>query len=64
MQSPANRPKLLDEVHCGLRVRHRSRRTGEAYIHWIRDLIVFHDERHPLELGSFGIDCLFQPAHQ
>ncbi len=30
MQSPTTRPKLLDEVRCALRVRHRSRRTEEA----------------------------------
>ena len=44
-------PKLLDRVREGIRVRHYSRRTEEAYASWIRRFIVFHGKRHPRELG-------------
>lgn len=30
-----NQPKLLDQVRCALRIKHYSKRTEEAYIHWI-----------------------------
>jgi integron integrase len=35
-----------------VRSRHYSRRTEEAYVHWIRRFIVFHGKRHPLGLGA------------
>ncbi|MEQ8847134.1 integron integrase [Botrimarina sp.] len=35
-----------------LRVRHYSRRTEEAYVHWVRRYIGFHDRRHPRELAE------------
>jgi integron integrase len=38
-----------------LRVRHRSRRTEEAYVLWIRRFIVFHGTRHPRDLGAADV---------
>lgn len=45
-------PKLLDRVRAEIRTRHYSRRTEEAYVHWIRRYIVFHGKRHPRDLGA------------
>lgn len=45
-------PRLLDQVRAELRVRHRSPRTEEAYIHWIKHFIRFHSLRHPSQLGA------------
>ncbi len=45
-------PKLLDQVRYAIRVRHYSRRTEEAYTHWIRQFIVHHGKRHPREMGA------------
>lgn len=59
MQAPVDRPKLLDEVRRALRARHRSRRTEEAYVYWIRNLIIFHNKRHPLELGAPELTAYF-----
>ena len=44
-------PKLLDHVREAIRTRHYSRRTEEAYVHWIRRYIVFHHKTHPSEMG-------------
>ena len=53
---PAHRPpRLLERVRFGIRARHYSRRTEEAYVHWIRRFIVFHGTRHPRELGAAEI---------
>ena len=46
------KPRLLDRVRQALRARHLSRRTEEAYVAWIRRFIVFHDKRHPAEMGA------------
>lgn len=35
-----------------LHARHYSRRTARSYVGWIRRFIVFHDKRHPKDLGE------------
>jgi site-specific recombinase XerD len=45
-------PKLLDRVRQLIRARHYSRRTEEAYASWIRQFIVFHGKRHPMDMGT------------
>lgn len=52
MQIQPGEPRLLDRVRAEVRVRHYSRRTEDAYVHWIRRFIVFHGRRHPRELGA------------
>lgn len=44
--------KLLDRVREQIRVRGFSPRTAEAYVGWIRRFVLFHDKRHPSELGA------------
>lgn len=51
----AEPPKLLDRVRLAIRARHYSRRTEEAYVHWIRRFIIFHGRRHPREMGEAEI---------
>lgn len=48
-------PRLLDQVRHAVRLRHYSRRTEEAYVHWIKRYIVFHRKRHPSELGAADV---------
>jgi integron integrase len=43
---------LLDRVREQIRTRHLSRRTEKAYVGWVRRYILFHDKRHPRDLGS------------
>ena len=45
-------PKLLEQVRDAIRTRHYSLRTEEAYVQWIRRFILFHDKRHPQDLGA------------
>lgn len=39
-----------------LRSRHYSRRTEEAYLHWIRRFLLFHNGAHPRELAAGGVN--------
>ena len=39
----------------GLRTRHYSRRTEEAYVAWIRRYVLFLRKRHPAEMGAAEI---------
>jgi len=43
---------LLDRVRLALRRRHRSLRTEQSYVGWIRRFILYHGKRHPDEMGS------------
>ena len=45
-------PRLLDSLRQAIRVRHYSIRTEDTYVAWVRRLILFHDKRHPSELGA------------
>lgn len=49
--------KLLDQVRRLIRARHYSHRTEEAYVHWIRRYIVFHNKRHPSEMGAADVSA-------
>lgn len=50
--SPAAKPKLLDQVRNAIRLRHYSLRTERAYVDWIRRYILFHNKRHPKDMGA------------
>jgi integron integrase len=47
-----NKPKLLDQVRDVIRRKHFSIRTEQAYVDWIRRFILFHNKRHPAEMGE------------
>jgi integron integrase len=49
MQQPPK--KLLDRVRDTIRLKHYSYRTEETYVQWIRRYILFHNKRHPQEMG-------------
>jgi integron integrase len=49
--------KLLDRAREAIRMRHYSRRTEEAYVHWIRRYIVFHKKMHPSAMGAAEISA-------
>jgi len=48
--------KLLDQLRREIRVRHYSIRTEQAYVDWCRRYIVFHNKRHPREMGAAEIN--------
>ncbi len=48
----ANEPKLLDQVRNSLRQRNYSYRTEKTYIGWIKRYILFHNKKHPKEMGE------------
>lgn len=55
------RPRLLDRVHEAVRRRYFSRRTEEAYVHWIKRFIYFHGKRHPETLGEPEVTAFLNP---
>ena len=58
MEPPQPRPKkLLDQVRDAIRMKHYSYRMEETYVQWIRRYILFHDKRHPNEMGVPEIEA-------
>jgi integron integrase len=50
-----SRIKLLDQMRLAIRLRHLSQRTEQAYVSWSRRFILFHQKRHPKEMGATEI---------
>ena len=46
-------PRLLDQCHEAMRVRHLARNTERVYVYWVRRFILHHGKRHPLEMELF-----------
>jgi integron integrase len=44
--------RLVERFREAIRARHYSRRTEQAYWHWVRRFIFFSGKRHPRELGA------------
>jgi len=43
--------KLLDQYRDTLRIKHYSPRTEDTYIAWVKNYILFHNKRHPKDMG-------------
>jgi site-specific recombinase XerD len=55
--SPQQPPKLLDQLRASIRYRHYSLRTEQAYVHWVKRFIFFHDKRHPKDMGGPEVEA-------
>lgn len=51
------KPKLLDLVRQKIRLKHYSIRTEETYINWIKRYIIFHNKKHPKDMGKAEIEA-------
>jgi integron integrase len=49
--------KLLDRVRHAVRLKHYSTSTEKAYVSWARRYILFHNKRHPQEMGAAEIEA-------
>ena len=44
--------ELLESVRREIRLRHYSIRTEHSYSDWVYRYILFHNKRHPAEMGA------------
>jgi site-specific recombinase XerD len=49
--------KLLDQMCAAIRLKHYSYRTEESYVDWARRFILFHNKRHPKDMGAEEIQA-------
>ena len=55
--------KLLDRARYRIRLKRYSIRTEQSYVSWIRRFILFHNKRHPQDMGKDEIEAyLTHPA--
>ena len=47
-----NKSKLLDQVRITMRAAHYSKSTEESYVSWIKRFFIFHNKRHPKDMGA------------
>ncbi len=48
--------RLLDVVRDKIRLKHYSYATESSYVSWIKRYILYHDKRHPIEMGKPEIE--------
>ncbi|MCU7885209.1 MAG: phage integrase N-terminal SAM-like domain-containing protein, partial [Candidatus Thiodiazotropha sp. (ex Lucinoma annulata)] len=53
----SRKPRLLDQVRDRCRVKHYSIRTEKRYVDWIRRFILFHNKRHPSDMGGSEVEA-------
>jgi integron integrase len=49
--------KLLDQMRDVIRLKHYAYRTEETYVQWVKRYILFHEKRHPREMGRAEIEA-------
>jgi len=49
--------KLLDQLREAIRIKHYSYSTEKTYVHWAKRYILFHNKRHPAEMGASEIEA-------
>lgn len=50
-------PKLLEQLRNRVRFKHYSLATERQYVHWVKRFILFHNKRHPNEMGSAEVEA-------
>jgi len=55
--NPSQPPKFLDQIRSAIRLRRMSYRTEQAYVDWAKRFILFHQKRHPKEMGKLEIEA-------
>ena len=50
--TPPSKSRLLEQMREVIRLKHLSIRTEEAYLSWVKRFILFHDKRHPKDMGA------------
>lgn len=56
--TPSKPPvKLLDQLRERIRYKHYSLRTERAYVQWAKRFVLFHDKRHPRDMGAREVEA-------
>ncbi len=56
--------KMLDQLREVIRIKHYSYSTEKNYVHWAKRYILFHNKRHPAEMGAPEIEAFLSHLAQ
>jgi integron integrase len=56
--------KPLDQLREAIRIKHYSYSTEKTYVHWAKRYILFHNKRHPSEMGAPEIEAFLSHLAQ
>lgn len=56
MNDSAPKRKFLDQLRDILRTKHYSYSTEQTYVGWVRRYILFHNKRHPQDMGEKEVE--------
>ena len=48
-------PRFLEQVANACRVKHLAYRTEQSYVSWVKRFILFHNKRHPRDMGPVEV---------
>lgn len=54
---PAGSSRFMHQVRQDLRDKGYAYQTEKTYLHWIRRFVLFHDKRHPAQMGEAQINA-------
>jgi integron integrase len=54
--TPAQPKKLLDQARDKIRFKHYSLSTENTYLSWIKQFILYHGKRHPVDMGAAEVE--------
>ena len=63
-QGSGTAPRLLDRLREAVRIRHYSLRTEDVYADWVKRYVLFHDRRHPADLGAAEVEAFLSHLAQ
>ncbi|PHS12136.1 MAG: hypothetical protein COA86_18760 [Kangiella sp.] len=49
------KPKLLVQLRIALRSLNYALSTEKSYVAWVRQYILYHNKRHPIEMGCVEV---------
>ena len=55
--TPTQSKKLLDQVRDKIRFKHYSLSTENTYLSWIKQFILYHGKRHPVDMGAAEVEA-------
>jgi len=56
-QSTPKPKKLLDQIRDAIRLKHYSYSTDKTFVHWAKRYFLFHNKRHPAEMGAAEVEA-------
>ncbi len=52
MNAAPKKPNLLYQLRIAIRTLNYALSTEKTYVHWAKSYIIYHNKRHPKEMGS------------